>query len=122
MARMSHERPLSPAPSPSSRPAWRGVVLFADDEETIRWLGRRFVEPTGGSPWRPAMAKRRSRKLRPTRSADPGLVTETRGALVEREWALLDPNQRPTDSEVPTKCHAVFIEGHHQRAWHKAMF
>jgi DNA-binding NtrC family response regulator len=38
---------LSPAPSPSSRPAARGLVLFADDEEAIRWLGRRFLETDG---------------------------------------------------------------------------
>jgi DNA-binding NtrC family response regulator len=39
--------PESPAPSPSTRPAARGVVLFADDEEAIRWLGRRFLEADG---------------------------------------------------------------------------
>src|SRR5919109_31440 len=39
--------PESPAPSPSTRPAARVVVLFADDEEAIRWLGRRFLEADG---------------------------------------------------------------------------
>ena len=39
--------PESPAPSRSTRPAPRGAVLFADDEEAIRWLGRRFLEADG---------------------------------------------------------------------------
>jgi two-component system, cell cycle sensor histidine kinase and response regulator CckA len=39
--------PSSPAPSRSTRPAPRGAVLFADDEEAIRWLGRRFLEADG---------------------------------------------------------------------------
>lgn len=37
--------PAVPASSP--RPAHRGVVLFADDEEAIRWVGRRFLEADG---------------------------------------------------------------------------
>jgi two-component system cell cycle sensor histidine kinase/response regulator CckA len=39
--------PVSPAPAPSLPPAPRGVVLFADDEEAIRWLARRFLEADG---------------------------------------------------------------------------
>ena len=39
--------PSSPAPSRSTRPAPRGAVLFADDDEAIRWLGRRFLEADG---------------------------------------------------------------------------
>ncbi len=37
----------SPLPPTSSRPSRRGVVLLADDEEAIRWLGRRFLEADG---------------------------------------------------------------------------
>ena len=29
------------------RPAQRGVVLLADDEDAIRWVGRRFLEADG---------------------------------------------------------------------------
>jgi hypothetical protein len=39
--------PPSPAPSRSTRPAPRSAVLFADDEEAIRWLGRRLLEADG---------------------------------------------------------------------------
>lgn len=38
---------VSPAPSSADRPPRRGVVLLADDEEAIRWLGRRFLEADG---------------------------------------------------------------------------
>jgi len=36
--------PESPDPAPSEA---RGVILLADDEEAIRWLGRRFLEADG---------------------------------------------------------------------------
>jgi DNA-binding NtrC family response regulator len=39
--------PVSPAPLPSERLPRRGLVLLADDEEAIRWLGRRFLEADG---------------------------------------------------------------------------
>ena len=39
--------PVSPGPAPSADPPRRGVVLLADDEEAIRWLGRRFLEADG---------------------------------------------------------------------------
>src|SRR5919106_4774135 len=42
---MSEPAPRDPFPSPP--PALRGVVLFVDDEEAIRWLGRRFLEADG---------------------------------------------------------------------------
>jgi two-component system cell cycle sensor histidine kinase/response regulator CckA len=38
---------VSSAPSPSLRLPPRGVVLLADDEEAIRWVGRRFLEADG---------------------------------------------------------------------------
>lgn len=38
------EAALAPRPS---RPLERGVVLFADDEDAIRWVGRRFLEADG---------------------------------------------------------------------------
>ena len=38
---------VSTAPSPDGRHPSRGVVLFVDDEEAIRWLGRRFLEADG---------------------------------------------------------------------------
>ena len=38
--------PVSPAPSPVP-PPYRGVVLLADDEEAVRWVGRRFLEADG---------------------------------------------------------------------------
>jgi two-component system cell cycle sensor histidine kinase/response regulator CckA len=41
--------PASATPSLSLPPAPRRVVLFADDEEAIRWLGRRFLEADGWS-------------------------------------------------------------------------
>ncbi len=40
-------KPESPAPSPSRSGERRGVVLLADDEEAIRWLGRRYLEADG---------------------------------------------------------------------------
>jgi DNA-binding NtrC family response regulator len=36
--------PESPGPAPSRG---RGVILLADDEEAIRWLGRRYLEADG---------------------------------------------------------------------------
>ena len=39
--------PVSSAPSPSPNHRHRGVVLLADDEEAIRWVGRRFLEADG---------------------------------------------------------------------------
>jgi DNA-binding NtrC family response regulator len=36
--------PESPDPVPSEA---RGVILLADDEEAVRWLGRRFLEADG---------------------------------------------------------------------------
>ncbi|HJR15547.1 MAG TPA: response regulator [Gemmatimonadales bacterium] len=36
--------PELPGPSPSDA---RGVILLADDEEAVRWLGRRFLEADG---------------------------------------------------------------------------
>lgn len=41
--------PASPTSSPSPDQAIRGIVLFVDDEEGIRWLGRRYLEADG---WR----------------------------------------------------------------------
>jgi CheY-like chemotaxis protein len=41
--------PVLTPPSPSIRPAARGLVLFADDEDAIRWIGRRYLEADG---WR----------------------------------------------------------------------
>lgn len=39
--------PESPDPAASQRPPQRGVVLFVDDEEAIRWVGRRYLEADG---------------------------------------------------------------------------
>lgn len=39
--------PVSPSPSRPLRPLRRGLVLFADDEDAIRWVGRRFLEADG---------------------------------------------------------------------------
>jgi DNA-binding NtrC family response regulator len=39
--------PVSPAPFPSADARRRGVVVLADDEEAIRWIGRRFLEADG---------------------------------------------------------------------------
>jgi CheY-like chemotaxis protein len=39
--------PESSLPSRSTRPAKRGLVLFADDEDAIRWIGRRYLEADG---------------------------------------------------------------------------
>lgn len=36
-----------PESSSPSRPGQRGVVLLADDEDAIRWIGRRFLEADG---------------------------------------------------------------------------
>lgn len=36
------------APRPTRSPQ-RGVILFADDEDAIRWVGRRFLEADGWS-------------------------------------------------------------------------
>jgi DNA-binding NtrC family response regulator len=36
--------PESPEPAPSDA---RGVILLADDEEAVRWLGRRYLEADG---------------------------------------------------------------------------
>ena len=41
--------PVSSSPPPPVRPAQRGLVLLADDEDAIRWLGRRFLEADGWS-------------------------------------------------------------------------
>jgi len=39
--------PEVPAARHSFQPPHRGVVLFADDEEAIRWVGRRYLEADG---------------------------------------------------------------------------
>ncbi len=41
--------PASSSPPGPVRPGSRGLVLFADDEDAIRWLGRRFLEADGWS-------------------------------------------------------------------------
>lgn len=41
--------PASPASSPAPGQPSRGLVLFVDDEEAVRWVGRRFLEADG---WR----------------------------------------------------------------------
>jgi two-component system cell cycle sensor histidine kinase/response regulator CckA len=41
--------PASSSPPGPGRPGSRGLVLFADDEDAIRWLGRRFLEADGWS-------------------------------------------------------------------------
>jgi two-component system, cell cycle sensor histidine kinase and response regulator CckA len=39
--------PARSSPSPPVRPEQRGVVLLVDDEDAIRWVGRRFLEADG---------------------------------------------------------------------------
>src|SRR5687767_7126884 len=39
--------PESPAARHAYQPPRRGVVLFAEDEEAVRWIGRRFLEADG---------------------------------------------------------------------------
>jgi two-component system cell cycle sensor histidine kinase/response regulator CckA len=39
--------PESSSPPRPVRPGQRGVVLLADDEDAIRWVGRRFLEADG---------------------------------------------------------------------------
>jgi len=41
--------PASFSPSRPVRPDRRGVVLLVDDEDAIRWIGRRFLETDGWS-------------------------------------------------------------------------
>jgi len=41
--------PVPSTPSRPPRPFRRGVVLFVDDEDAVRWVGRRFLEADG---WR----------------------------------------------------------------------
>lgn len=39
--------PESSPPSHPVRPGQRGLVLLADDEDAVRWVGRRFLEADG---------------------------------------------------------------------------
>jgi CheY-like chemotaxis protein len=39
--------PASLSPSPPASPARRGVILLADDEDAIRWIGRCYLEAEG---------------------------------------------------------------------------
>jgi two-component system, cell cycle sensor histidine kinase and response regulator CckA len=39
--------PASSSPSGPYRPVPRGVVLFVDDEDAIRWIARRYLEADG---------------------------------------------------------------------------
>ena len=39
--------PESASPSQPVRPGQRGVVLIADDEDAVRWVGRRLLEAEG---------------------------------------------------------------------------
>ncbi len=41
--------PETPSPPRPARAGQRGVILFADDEDAIRWLGRRFLVADGWS-------------------------------------------------------------------------
>jgi CheY-like chemotaxis protein len=40
-------QPVSSLPPRPVRPTQRGVVLLADDEDAVRWVGRRFLEADG---------------------------------------------------------------------------
>jgi CheY-like chemotaxis protein len=39
--------PESPSPPAPVRPGRRGLVIFADDEDAVRWIGRRYLEADG---------------------------------------------------------------------------